>query len=364
MEPIIKLNTKLSSNSDYFLSHNKLEKINEVLKIYDFDKIFIITDKHLDTLYGLELKEVLSSYRTSTILISGLEKYKTITTLENLMETLINNNVTKSSLLIAFGGGVIGNIVGLAAALIYRGIRFIEIPTTFMGQTDSTLSNKQAVNGNISKNLFGTYYAPIFIWSDTKFVLTENSNRLKYSVVETVKNGFINNFSILNDVEQYFETDIKNPKALHEIIYKSILSKLEIIHKDPTEKGYAVSLEYGHTFGHAIEKLYQGAKCHGECVGIGMLIASEIAYKLNLIDLELKDIHYYFIEKLLGINTKICASINIDSIIESIEFDNKKNENGVRYVLLEGLNKIYNPDGDFMCHIDPNLIKEILKKFY
>ncbi len=359
----IKTSTFLEIESPYYLGINIENEFINKIREYKFDVLYIVIDKNVYDIYGKEFVATLNNIKFSLIKIDGKEYNKTMLTLNELCETLISKGITKSSIIVAFGGGVIGNIVGLAASLIYRGVRYIEIPTTFMGQTDSTLSNKQAVNGRNSKNLFGCYYAPIFIWSDIKYILSEDNTRIKSGLVETVKNGLIHNKAVLKHVEEYMQTDLKSPIALYNIIYQSIQSKIEILQIDPTEKGYAMILEYGHTFGHSIEKLCKGNLSHGEAVAIGMTIAAHLSYNIGIMSSETLDLHHYYLNKILGFDLNLPSSISTKELIDTMEYDNKKNSEGVRFVILEELNRIYNPEGDYMVKIEKEYVLKTLNSY-
>ena len=266
--------------------------------------------------------------------------------------------------MISFGGGTVGNIVGLAAGMVYRGIRFIEVPTTMTGQTDSTLSNKQAINGKTGKNHFGLYHAPIFVWADTKYLTTEPTFSKQSGIIEGIKNGFISDSKFLDYLEKVLNPDVKfTQEELYQLTYKIILSKLEIIKQDPSEKHYGIVLEYGHTFGHAIEWLEQGKMLHGEAVSFGMKIAAELSKKLGLISQEDVDRHYYLIEEKLGFNNPFPAGITTERLMEAMVADNKKTGKELRFVLLDKIGQCYNPEGDYLVTVDYILVKEVIENF-
>ena len=364
---LIKMNVELEKNVSYFLGRNIINEtfLNELSK-YSFDRLFLVTNKKLYSLYCKEFYSLLSEkYKCTVIYVEDGEQYKDIENFNKLCEDLLANGVSKSSILLAFGGGMIGNIVGLSAALLFRGIRFIEIPTSFVAQTDSTLSNKQAINASKGKNLMGTYYAPIFIWSDTELVKTENPRSIKSGFVESIKNGFISEVYFLSYLENNLCKDnYLNSDLLFDIIHKSILSKFEIIKRDPTEKKYGMILEYGHTVGHALEKLTNGGLFHGEAVAIGMVIAAQISYRMGYLSEEGKNKHSYFLNDLLNLNTNIPASIDADKLLYTVNLDNKKTKAGVRYVLLEDIGRVLNPTGDYMVDVDSGIVQDIIYNSY
>jgi 3-dehydroquinate synthetase len=263
---VITLSTHLEKPSPFYFGYGIHQSFLSELEKYSFDKIFFFTEPHLFESYGKELYDQISAkYPCSVEFVPAGEKCKYFPVLEETCEKLIAKGASKKSILLAFGGGTVGNVVGLAAGLIYRGIRFVEIPTSMTGQTDSTLSNKQAVNGGTGKNHFGLYHAPLFIWADTKYLKTEPPFSRRSGIIEGIKNGFISDENFLEYLEQSLNPELDFTDAkLTEIAYKIILSKLPILQQDPSEKGYAITLEYGHTFGHGIEWLEKIS--HGEAV--------------------------------------------------------------------------------------------------
>jgi len=285
---VIKLSTELEKPSPFYFGYDIEQSFLLELEKYAFDKIFFFTEPHLFELYGKSLYDKLCEKVTCNLeFVPPGEKCKYFSFLEETCENLIIKNASKKSILISFGGGTVGNVFGLAAGLIYRGIRFIEIPTSMTGQTDSTLSNKQAVNGQTGKNHFGLYHAPIFIWTDTKYLRTDPPTSRRSGIIEGIKNGFISDPSFLDYLEEVLNPEVKfTEEELYKLSYNIILSKLEILKQDPSEKHYGIILEYGHTFGHGIEWLEQGKISHGEAVSFGMKIAAELSQEMGLISQE------------------------------------------------------------------------------
>ncbi len=362
---VIKLSTELEKPSPFYLGYDIQKHLVNELSKYAFDKIFFLTEKPLFDLYGHELYEEISQKFPCILeFVPTGETSKYFPVLEELCETLIAKNASKKSILLSFGGGAVGNIVGLAAGLVYRGIRYVEIPTSMTGQTDSTLSNKQAVNGKTGKNHFGLYHSPLFIWADTKYLKTEPRFSKRSGIVEGIKNGFISDETFLDYLEETLNPELNfSDEQLTNLVYRLILSKLEILKKDPSEKYYGIILEYGHTFGHAIEWLEKGKLSHGQCVSIGMKIAAELAKKMGLLSQKDVERHYYLIEDKLGFDDPFPATITTQELLDAMIADNKKTGNDIRFVLLEKLGKCYNPEGDFLVTIDLEIVEEVVDSF-
>ncbi|KEI92473.1 2-deoxy-scyllo-inosose synthase [Clostridium botulinum] len=362
--PEIKLETNLLESSPIYLGCNIWrESLLEKMMDLNTDKFFLITDDVVYNLFGKELLEYMNrKVSVKLIKLPSGEKHKNIKVFNDLMEDLFDNNVTKSSILISLGGGVVGNITGLAAALAFRGIRFFHIPTTFMSQTDSILSRKQGINSFYGKNMIGSYYTPLFNFIDTSFLTFDSERFIRGSFVETVKNGFIYNADFLNKLKSVIKNDFNvNQEGIFNLVKMSIESKLPIMKADPTEKGLAMILEYGHTVGHAIEKLSYGKLSHGESVSIGMMVAARISEKLGY--LSKQDVKEHMdILSALKTPTKIPSNIKISDIIDRIKLDNKKDINGIRFVVLQNIGKCINTDGSYMIKVPFNIINDAIEE--
>nr|VFJ46090.1 MAG: 3-dehydroquinate synthase [Candidatus Kentron sp. DK] len=366
MHGVFELDTALEDSSSYFLGYAIASAFPGILCRHDFDRVFLISDLTVSRLYGSELIELLhgSHVPVEEISIADGERNKTFATLSRLCEDLVRRRISKNSILIAFGGGVIGNIVGLAAGLVYRGIRFIDMPTTLMGQTDSALSNKQAINGDQGKNQFGIYYPPLFVWSDVRVLRSESPRYVRSGLVEGVKNALISDIDFLDYLQARISPDLGYSDADYfDLVYRLIESKRRILNKDPTEKHYAIVLEYGHTFGHAIELLAQGRLSHGECVAVGMCLAAELARNLHLISDELRDRHYRVLGDVLGIDLRLPGNADSDTLLRIIDSDNKRSGRGVRHVLLSGPGSVARGDGDYMVSVPTESVRIVLDAF-
>ncbi|NFA59079.1 3-dehydroquinate synthase [Clostridium sporogenes] len=364
--PEVKFETNLLESSPIYLGCNIWrESLLEKMMNLNTDKFFLITDDVVYNFFGKELLEYMNEkVSVKLIKLPSGEKNKNIKVFNDLMEDLFDNNLTKSSILISLGGGVVGNITGLAAALAFRGIRFFHIPTTFMSQTDSILSRKQGINSVYGKNMIGSYYTPLFNFIDTSFLTFDSERFIRGSFVETVKNGFIYNADFLNKLKSVIKNDFNvNQEGIFNLVKMSIESKLPIMKADPTEKGLAMILEYGHTVGHAIEKLSYGKLSHGESVSIGMMVAARIGEKLGY--LSKQDVQEHLdILSALKTPTKIPSNIKISDIINRIKLDNKKDINGIRFVILENIGKCVNTDGSYMIKVPFNIINEAIEETY
>lgn len=366
-QSMVRLDPPLAPAVPYYFGNHIINELGPLINLQAPDRVFFITTPLLLKFYGKEVLNALerSGLRSTSITIEDGEGQKTLRTLEFLCETLVDKGISKASVIIGFGGGCLTNIAGLSAALIFRGIRYVEMPTTLMGITDSCLSNKQAVNGIHGKNHFGTYYAPIFIFGDTHFLSTEPIGSKKAALAEGVKNGLISDPNLVD----FYETALRRPVEemsefdIHELAYRIILSKFRILKRDPSEKHYAVTLEYGHTFGHAIEFLTHGRIPHGFAVARGMCIAAELGHRLGYIPRSMVALHYHLLGDLLGLDLTLPRDLNVDQILNAIKSDNKKTTGGTKYVLLKQIGECLNPDGDYQVFVDESIVRGVLAAY-
>lgn len=369
-EGIIELDSALETSFPIYLGYDIEDQFNDMLAASTCntppDRFFLLTDHVIFNLYGERFVQKLQQRTTDTevCLLPVGESCKTLAELGKLCDRLVYKGVSKRSVLIAFGGGSIGNITGLAAGLIFRGIRFIEVPTTLSHQTDGVLSNKQAVNGKYGKNHLGLYHAPMFAWIDTRYTETETLRHKNSGIIEGIKNGLIDQ----PDFIPYLETSIRpqgdySSRQLLDLVYKLILSKMVILKKDPTEKNYGIILEYGHTFAHALEWLSEGRLTHGEAVSIGMKIAAELSARLGNIDHAAVALHYRLIDDLLALKPKLPGNIDPMSLVDTMYVDNKKTGGDIRYVLLEKIGQCKKGDGDYLIRVDRKIVQDVITKF-
>ncbi|MFN9547275.1 MAG: 3-dehydroquinate synthase [Cyanobacteriota bacterium] len=359
------LQTCLATPSPLVLGRGIEAQLLPALAAHDFDTLFLFSEPRVFACHGQPLLDRLRDEHYCVLQLVGTgESCKRFANLEVMLEGLLAAGATKRSILIAFGGGAVGNVVGMAAALLFRGVRFIEIPTTMTGQTDSVLSNKQAINGRTGKNLFGLYHAPLFIWADTHYLSSEPLASRRSGIVEGIKNGFIADPPFLSHLDSVLEPEHRyDDIQRHELVRRLILSKLPILRRDPSEKGYAIILEYGHTFGHGLEFLLGGRMQHGEAVAYGMRIAARLAHRLGMIDATVVAQHERLIVQRLGFDAPWPQRVRADDLLIAMASDNKKKGRELRYVLLEGLGRCANPEGDWMIRVDDALVREVVEAF-
>lgn len=268
----IKINLPHKSYS-IFIKNGLLNAIGEeIKKHYKNKKIAIITDLNVERIYGEKIRQQLkrNDFEVKLITVSPGEKSKSLATLQHVYDELLDFEITRGDLIIAFGGGVIGDLTGFAAATLLRGIPFIQVPTSLLAQIDSSVGGKVAVNLSKGKNLVGSFYHPEAVFIDPQLLKTLDKRFLYDGMAEVIKYGCIRDETLFQNLLAY-----KNEEELFEhieqIIFTCCSIKKEVVERDEKDTGERMLLNFGHTLGHAIEKYYHYEKyTHGEAVAIGM----------------------------------------------------------------------------------------------
>ena len=268
------------------IGRDAISKKNLALLLKQHKKVLIISDSGIPANI---IKKVTSICKTSskvyTILLTKGEKAKSLENFQKILNFLAQNNFDRSDAIVALGGGVIGDISGFAASSYLRGIQFIQVPTTLLAQVDSSVGGKTAINISAGKNLVGAFYNPKGVIIDTMVLDSLPKREFKAGLAEVLKYAFIQNrylFSLLK--RDYKKIMSMDKKLIEEIIFESIKTKAKIVTNDEKENGIRAILNFGHTFGHAIEAESKYQKIlHGEAVAKGMLIAAKISHLESLI---------------------------------------------------------------------------------
>ena len=263
------------------ISKNKLSSA-----IKSYNKILIVTDDGLPKKYLAEIKKLIpKSKKVYVYSLPAGEKSKSLKSFNLILENLASLKFDRTDCLIALGGGMVGDITGFVASSYLRGIDFIQIPTTLLSQVDSSVGGKTAINISQGKNLVGAFYNPKKVFISLSYLQTLSEKEYRSGLGEVVKYAFILNKRLHRILKSNSNLVLsRNLKVLEEVIYESIKTKSKIVTKDEKENGVRALLNFGHTFGHAIEAKnnYKGVS-HGEAVVLGMIIASEISYLENYI---------------------------------------------------------------------------------
>ncbi len=247
------------------------------------DLAVIVTNETLQNLYPDHVSSILkdSGIRVAVCVLPDGEQYKNLDTLSQIFDFLMEVNANRKTLLIAFGGGVIGDMAGFAAATFVRGIPYIQIPTTLLANVDSSVGGKTAVNHPLGKNTIGAFKQPEYVCIELSFLKTLPSRDLKSGYMELLKHGIIQDKELFDFVQSH-SLEPLDFEFLEKAILRSCKIKGSVVEKDETETGIRANLNFGHTLGHFIEThAGYGKYLHGEAVGVGMVFASFVSWRCN-----------------------------------------------------------------------------------
>ena len=243
-------------------------------------RIFVLTSPEIWSLWGDEFLKSFSEPPITLFLPPG-EKHKTMQSVEKLLRQMIAAGGDRGSLLIAFGGGIVGDVGGFLAAIFMRGIRYVQVPTTFLAQVDSSVGGKTGVNLREGKNLVGSFHHPVAVFADIDVLGTLPDRELHAGLMESIKAGIIRDRSLVRFMEENVNEVLgREAKALEKVIAASIRMKAGVVNRDERENGLRMILNLGHTVGHAIEQVTRyKVLLHGEAVGWGMIAALFVAHR-------------------------------------------------------------------------------------
>lgn len=303
--------------------------------------IFIVSNTTVAPLYADRLTKTLEAFGKPirTITLPDGETYKDWQNLQLIFDDLLKFGADRQTILIALGGGVIGDMTGFAAASFMRGIRFIQVPTTLLAQVDSSVGGKTGINHPLGKNMIGAFHQPVAVIADLNTLRTLPPRELSAGLAEVIKHGAIADTQFLDWIEANTDALLAcDPNALGHAVQRSCEIKSAVVSADEREGGIRAILNFGHTFGHAIEAgMGYGEWLHGEAVGCGMVMGADLSQRLNQIS-----------KSELDRLTKIIQSVNLPitppklgatRYMELMQVDKKTEGRQIRYVLLEKMGK-------------------------
>lgn len=350
----INVNTPLNKYKIVFEKdfHNILGQIKQLG--INYSNIGIISDDNVAPLYSSELVTSIKELNVSThtFIFPHGESNKNYTTINSIYDFMINNNFDRKSLLIALGGGVVGDMTGFVAATYMRGIDFIQIPTSLLAQVDSSIGGKTGIDFNGYKNIIGAFYQPKLVYVNTATLGTLEKREFASGMAEIIKHALIMDSDYLNSLEKEYADIIElDHNALQNLIANSCEIKSKVVSEDEKEQGLRAILNFGHTIGHAIERLKNFTLTHGECVALGMIASSNISMLLG--DLSLEDVKYIeHIIKLYNLPVKV-TGLELDTVYQELFHDKKTLHNQINIILLDTLGS---------CYQNKNLTKKEIQK--
>lgn len=328
-----KLLVKISPQIQYpiFIDFDQIETLEKKVSEYtNANKFLIVISEKVNKIYGNRL----NFENSIKFVLKDGEKQKNFKNYKKILEFALKNRLERKDAIIAIGGGVVGDIAGFVAATYLRGIDFIQIPTTLLACVDSSVGGKVAINTDFGKNLVGVFYQPKAVFCNLNFLKTLDERQFKTGFAEVLKYAFINNdnhfFDFLMDNSE--KVISRDDEILSEIVEISLKIKSLVVSQDEKEKGLRKILNFGHTYGHAVEKITKYKKyTHGEAVAIGMIFALKMAFKKGLITEDYKNEALGLINKYNLV--KKTPKFDKNKMIKLMKSDKKVENNEIKFIL-------------------------------
>ena len=328
--------------------------IDTLTELHFDTKVAIVTNPTISALHLEYLRSKITAKEVHVITVPDGELYKNWESIEMILEGMFEARFNRNSLLIAFGGGVIGDMTGFTASIYQRGIDFVQIPTTLLAQVDASVGGKTGFNNKYGKNLVGAFHQPQAVYADAHFLATLPQREFAAGVAEVVKMAVCFDADFFAWLES---ADLSDASQLSEAVGKSVQTKAWVVAQDEKERGLRAALNYGHTFGHVIENEtnYTGF-LHGEAVAIGMVMANDTAVALGW----MREEEATRVKKLLeayGLPTTYKIE-DVDRFYETFYLDKKSADSAITFIIPKSLGGVEITDA-----IDEDLIKNVLRRY-
>ncbi len=343
---MITLNVDLGERSyPIYIGTELLAQADLLTQHISGNSALIVTNETVAPLYLDKVKQHLAAIKHDVVILPDGEQFKNLDVLNQIYDALLSNQFDRNTTLIALGGGVIGDITGFAAATYQRGVNLIQIPTTLLSQVDSSVGGKTAVNHKLGKNMIGAFYQPKAVIADTNTLNTLDDRQLSSGIAEVIKYGLIRDTEFHNWLKEHMRALLhRDPTALAYAIERSCQNKAEVVSADEKESGQRAMLNFGHTFGHAIETgMGYGEWLHGEAVATGMIMAAILSCKLGNITEETVAEIRHLIES-AKLPTHAPEALTAKGFKKLMAIDKKVQDGKIRFILLKAIGDAYITD--------------------
>jgi 3-dehydroquinate synthase len=329
----------------------------------DFSKHnkFVVTDENV-VAAGL-LKKLTGGREVPAFVISPAgETSKNILTVVSIIETMEKACLGRDTLVVALGGGTVGDIAGFAAAIFKRGVPVVHIPTTTVAQADSSVGGKTGVDSSLSKNAFGAFWHPAAVYIDVATLTTLDERQFRAGLVESVKHALIADSEYFGYLESNLDAVLeRRPEVLEKVAHWNCKIKGRVVEADPDERNQRRILNYGHTIGHAIEAASGYELLHGEAVAIGIIAAGLIEMEMGLSEPGRLDRIRQILKK-LDVPVKLPRNIAEKDLIDLIRRDKKAVNKWPRFVLIAKIGEVYCQDGQYAVEVAPKIVEGVLDR--
>lgn len=335
-EPTDAIRVDLPDGRGYDIQSAPLDRLPDALSAAGLvgPACLLVTDENVDDVYGSRIRSNLreAGWDPVAVVLPAGEQTKSRDHLERLQDTALHSGIDRRTPVIAFGGGVVGDIAGFAAATLLRGLPLVQVPTTMIAQVDSAIGGKTGINHPTGKNLIGAFHQPRFVHVDTSLLDTLPERQYTSGLAEAVKHALISDENFFDWMTGAWNRILRrNRTVVSELVLRAAAIKASVVSRDELETGLRETLNFGHTFGHALEStLGYGTLTHGEAVFIGMRAATRLSARLN------EEADFSGVEAFLA-SIDVPAvpdGITTDGLIEAMQFDKKRRGSELRFVVL------------------------------
>jgi shikimate kinase/3-dehydroquinate synthase len=348
----------LTSTSQGVVEWGGLHHLPATLRSYELPRrLFIVTDSAVGALYARPLQDVLEEdgFQPHVFTIPAGEASKSFVCFQRIIDWLVQQKAEQKEAIIALGGGVVGDLAGFVASCYQRGVPLVQVPTTLLAQVDSAIGGKTGINHALGKNLIGAFYQAKLIYADPAFLLTLPERVYREGWAEIIKYAMILDAELFNILEEQVGALLaRDAGLLSAIIARCMRMKMDIVQRDERDGGLRNILNYGHTFGHALEAITEyGTWLHGEAVAIGMEVAARIAVASGLLSQEDAKRQHNLLQA-FGLPMQ-CSGVDIDAVMMAMQRDKKVRAGNTRWVLLTGIGH-----ADVFSNIDTSIAREAI----
>jgi 3-dehydroquinate synthase len=328
-------------------------------KAFGRSRPFVVTDEslveagHLQTLLG-------GRDIPRFVIRPAGEVSKTIATATAIVETMEKAFLGRDTVVIALGGGTVGDIAGFAAAIFKRGVPVIQIPTTTLAQADSAIGGKTGVDSSVSKNAFGVFWHPAAVYIDVATLKTLDDEQFRSGLVESIKHALIADAEYFDFLESHLDAILgRDPEVMQEVARYNCRIKGRVVEVDPTEKNQRRMLNYGHTIGHAIEAASDYRLLHGQAVAIGIMAAGRIEEEVGLSQPGRLDRIRRIFER-IGVPVRPPAGIDAGWLMELLKYDKKSVDKWPRFVLISAIGQVHRPQGQYAVGVSREIVEKAI----
>jgi 3-dehydroquinate synthase len=324
-------------------------------------KVVIITEDNVKKLYGDKLMGILKHVKPYMISVPSGEESKSRKIKQEIEDKLLENRYGRDTVIVAFGGGVIGDLAGFVAATFNRGIPVIQVPTTLLAMVDSSIGGKTGIDTKYGKNLIGAIWQPDAVFADLGFFGTLPTEDFLNGLAEVIKMAIILDKELFLFIEENYKKILKKEKdALLRIIRRSIELKRDVVEKDESEEGLRQILNFGHTIGHGLEAYYRYRKKHGQCVSVGMAVESQISELAGSLS-EYNKRRVVSLLECVGLPAKVDKNIKVARLADFMRRDKKVRKQKIKCVLLSGIGKVKKEKSGFSHEIGEDIIGKAIE---